>query len=422
MRRKVFILLMFGLILTFMFFSLAGGAEGKVRIRALFMKQAGYSEEDVRNITDEFLAKNPNIDVDLTFVAYEALHDKTVTAAVAGTATYDLVLIDCIWPAEYASAGFVKDVTDRITPQMIEDIWPAVLEAVTWKGRIYGMPWLNDILYFFYNEKMLKDAGFSGPPATWSELIKQSKRLKAAGIVEYPMIDTWQQFEGVTISYLNYLFAFGGKAFDEQLNPLFNKDKGVEALQFMVDNLNAGIFNPASFEAYYDEIRLIFSQGKAAYGMNWAYMWQFVNDPKESQIAGQARLALMPGEGVKSSTINGGMGLSIMKNSPNPDEAWNYILYLSSKDVQKRYSKNALPIWKSLFNDPLVIKEQPRLVEISREQYKYIFNRPLVPWYSEFSVIMQKELSYALTGSKSPQQALNDAAKQIEEVKKAYKS
>lgn len=235
------------------------------------------------------------------------------------------------------------------------------------------------------------------------------------------MIDTWQQFEGLTISYLNYLFAFGGKAFDEELNPLFNKGKGLEALKFMVDNLKVGIFNPASFETYYDEIRLIFSQGKAAYGMNWAYMWQFVNDPKESQIAGQAKLALMPGEVVKSSTINGGMGLSIMKNSPHPDEAWKYILYLSSKDVQRRYSKNALPIWKSLFNDPLVIKEQPRLVEISKEQYKYIFNRPLVPWYSEFSVIMQKELSYALSGSKSPEKALNDAAKQIIQVKKAYK-
>ena len=43
------------------------------------------------------------VKVNNTLVAYEALHDKIVAAAPAGT--YDVVLGDCIWPAEFGSKG-----------------------------------------------------------------------------------------------------------------------------------------------------------------------------------------------------------------------------------------------------------------------------------------------------------------------------
>ena len=67
-----------------------------VTLRALFMKQAGYSEDDINNITKEYMAKNPNVKVELDFVSYEALHDKIVTAAASKAGTYDVVLMDCI--------------------------------------------------------------------------------------------------------------------------------------------------------------------------------------------------------------------------------------------------------------------------------------------------------------------------------------
>ena len=79
----------------------SGGDTGT--INALFMKQAGYSESDVNAMIKRFEAKNPKITVKPTFVAYEALHDKIVTSAPAGT--YDVVHMDVIWPAEFASKG-----------------------------------------------------------------------------------------------------------------------------------------------------------------------------------------------------------------------------------------------------------------------------------------------------------------------------
>jgi multiple sugar transport system substrate-binding protein len=128
----------------------------------------------------------------------------------------------------------------------------------------------------------------------------------------------------------------------------------------------------------------------------------------------------MPGEAATSATINGGMALSIPSDSKNPDQAWDYITYLSSPEVQKRYAKNALPVWISTFTDPEIVELQPELLKVSAEQYKYIVNRPLVPFYSETSKIMSRELQAALTGNKSPEQALADAEAEILKIAEQY--
>ena len=80
--------------------------------------------------------EHKDIKVKPTFVSYEALHDKIVTSAPAGT--YDVVLVDVIWPAEFASKGIVADITDRIPDSWKSDMLPAVLATAEYKGKYYG--------------------------------------------------------------------------------------------------------------------------------------------------------------------------------------------------------------------------------------------------------------------------------------------
>lgn len=397
-----------------------------ITMRALFMKQAGYQQEDIENITAEFEAANPGVNVELDFVAYEALHDKIVTAASSKAGTYDVVLLDCIWPAEFAAAEFIQDVSDRIPEDVRADIWPGALEAVTYQGKLYGMPWLNDVLYLYYNDQMLKEAGYEEPPKTWEELREMAMAAKEQGLVEYPFIEYFQQDEGLTIAFAYYLYAFGGELVNEDNTPAFNSPEGLAALQYMVDGMNDGLYNPASLESTYEEVRRAFSQGNSLFAVNWAYQLNLANDPAESQIAGHAIVTLMPGQAEPSATINGGMGLAIMADSKNPEKAWEYIQYLSSKDVQKRYSQNALPIWISLFDDPELQEMQPEVakeqdfIEVSKEQYKYLRNRPIVPFYSEASEIIAREVQAALTGNKTAEQALADAEAAMMEARERF--
>jgi multiple sugar transport system substrate-binding protein len=416
-HRKIWVAVVTGLLVL----TLAGVVQGKVSISGLFMKQAGYQESDIRAMTEEFLKQNPDIEVNLSFVAYEELHDKIVVAAASGAGTYDVILLDCIWPAEFAEAGWLLDVTDRLSAEDRADIFPEVLSSVTYKGRLYGMPWLNDWQYFFYNRKMLESIG-GKEPQYWPEVMEYAQKMKAQGIVEYPVIDAWGQGEAVVIQWLQYVWAMDGKLFDEAGNPIMDQGKPVEALKFMVDNMQKGLFNPACIESFYEEVRRVFSAGQAAFGLNWTYMYNLANDPAESQIAGDAVLAVIPGfpDGRRSATCNGGMGLSILNTSKSPDEAWKYVTYLASREVQKKYSKNALPIWKSLYDDPELIAQQPEVVKVAKEQIHYVFDRPQVSWYSQFSLLLSEELQAALTGGKTPEQAMADVSARTREVMAKY--
>src|SRR6266540_2393105 len=92
-----------------------GKGSGEGTITALFMQQAAYSDEDVKGMTADFMAANPKIKVNPEFVAYDALHDKIVTAAPAGT--YDVVLIDVIWPAEFGTTCTCRSPMPRRSAQ-----------------------------------------------------------------------------------------------------------------------------------------------------------------------------------------------------------------------------------------------------------------------------------------------------------------
>ena len=58
----------------------AGSASAATTLNALFMTQAAYSENDIRAMTQEFEKAHPDVQVNLEFVPYEALHDKIVAA------------------------------------------------------------------------------------------------------------------------------------------------------------------------------------------------------------------------------------------------------------------------------------------------------------------------------------------------------
>jgi multiple sugar transport system substrate-binding protein len=172
-----------------------GAAGGPITLHALFMKQAGYSDAEVKAMTDAFMAANPNITVQTEFVAYEALHDKIVTDQVGGSGIYDTVLMDTIWPAEFAHAGIVLDLTAKLPADFTSNVFQSALAGGEYQGHFYGVPWLNDTEFLFYNKAMLAKAGFTTPPKTWDELLTQARALKQQGIVQYPFVGQWAQSE-----------------------------------------------------------------------------------------------------------------------------------------------------------------------------------------------------------------------------------
>jgi multiple sugar transport system substrate-binding protein len=393
--------------------TLAGTAEAKTTLNALFMAQAGYSESDVRAMTDAYLKQHPDVSVKLEFVPYEALHDKITLASGSG-AGYDVVLYDVIWPAEFAESGILTDVTARIDAKTRGAVEDGAWTTVDYKGKSYGMPWSADSKYLFYNKEMLQKAGIAAPPRSWREVIEDAEIIKQKKIVEYPVVWSWSQNEAAVCDYTILMQAFGGRFLDDAGKPAFQTGGGLEALKFMVDSLKRGVTNPHSTEYLEEDVRGVFSSGKAAFALNWTYMYELANNnPKESHVNGKVEVMPAPGIAGRStiSTVNGAMGLGIPTGSKNKDAAWDYIQFLTSPEIEAKYANSSPPIWKSFYEEAAKTKPaNADLIAAQAASFNALFNRPQVPDYQRFSARLQQALQQALLGKASPEDALNAAA------------
>lgn len=391
--------------------SQGSAGSGKGNIRALFMKQAGYSEENINEMISAFQKANPDIKVAADFVSYEALHDKTVAAAPAGT--YDVVLIDVIWPAEFGSKHIVADVTSRWPSSWEQQMLGGAVATALYDDTYYGVPWILDTKYLFFNAAHLRQAKVDpGQLDTWDGVMAAARSLKSTGVVKYPLIWSWQQAEALICDYTQLLGAFGGTFLDDTGQPAFNKGGGVQALEFMRQTLVDGLSNPTSTQSLEEDVRRVFSSGQASVALNWTYMYGLADDPKESRIAGDVEVLQTPRGPVGRPGVNGSMALALAAGSQNQDAAWKFIEYLTSQDVQDKYALSSLPVWRSSYDDPAVVKTNPAVVPQAKKQLADLILRPQVENYNAMSLALQSEIQSALLGDKSPQQALDDAASQ----------
>lgn len=395
---------------------------GPVTIHVLTMDQAGIKNAEVDQIARDFEAQNPDIKVVMEYVGYDNVHDKIVTGMAAKPPAYDAAMLDVIWPDEFIKSGYLLDVTSRVTPEMKSGIMPAAWNGVTRNGKVYGMPWLMDVKYFMYNKDILQQAGISAPPKTWEELVDQSKIIKQKGLVDFPINWSWNQKEGVVCDFTVLLFGNGGAFLDASGKPVFNNDKGVQVLTWMKKTIDDGLTDPAAVSSDEMAVESSFLAGKAAFAVNWLFQYSDSNDPTKSQIAGKAAFAPMPvfaagtAAGIKGSSVDGSSSFAIMATSPYPDQTWKYLNYLASNEVQIKYSAEMLPIWQADYTGNSLTKleaatpNNPVTVPAFLGQFPYANERPTVPYYNEGSAALQLAIQEALTGLKTPQQALDDAA------------
>ncbi len=385
----------------------AGSGTGT--LHALFMQQAGYSTTDVAAMVKAFSAANPGITIVPTFVTYEALHDKIVTAAAAGT--YDVVLIDVIWPAEFGSKNIVADVTSRYPASWQNDLLGGALGTAEYQGKQYGVPWGLDTKLFYANTAILSAAGVSlSSLDTWDGVLAAAKAVKDKGDVKYPLAWSWSQAEAIMCDYTQLVGAFGGTFLDSSGKLAINTGGGVQALQWMRKTITDGLTNPASTTFLEADVEKTLNNGQAAMGLNWTYYEGSSNDPKNSKVVGKISAMQTPaGPSGKRPGVNGAMALSISQGSKNQDAAWKFIEFITSEDQLDLYAGDALPIWKASYSKPEVTAKAPKMLPVAAKQLDDLILRPQVANYNAVSQLIQAELQNALLGKKSAQQALDDA-------------
>ena len=144
-----------------------GGAGGEDAERGDLRRQGhrhhrglgdGHRGREARRLRRaDFEDANPDADVKVTAVPWEAAHDKISTAIAAGE-TPDVSLIGTTWMGEFAEAGGLMPTPEGLVDEA--DFFPGAWESTEVGGTSYGVPWYVETRVLYYRTDLAEKAGW----------------------------------------------------------------------------------------------------------------------------------------------------------------------------------------------------------------------------------------------------------------------
>ena len=370
----------------------------------------------VEGLVGQFNQTYPDITVEIETMTFDQMRDRLVSSFQASEPAYDLIVVDNPWMDDFADAGFLEPLTDRIaaTPDyQPEDFFDSLTAITDVDGTTYGVPFYNYALGYIYNTGDLESAGQT-VPTDLDALISTSQALKTgdrAGIAMQP-----QRGYKIFEEWANWLFAAGGSIYAADGTPSLDTPEAARALDAYIETYRTAA--PANSLAWgFDEAFRSVSSGMAASMIGYNWNLPALNDPEGASAQRAGEFALAPIPGGKSAL--GSWSWAIPANSGAADAAWAFASWVTSPDVDaQRVAEGGAVVRESSLTDPMVLADG-----YGADYYQTVGEiladaAPLTQGKGGEEMIQAvgTELNDAAAGNKSVADALRDAQAAAERI------
>ncbi|HYX79013.1 MAG TPA: ABC transporter substrate-binding protein [Actinomycetota bacterium] len=375
----------------------------------VFATQGLGSEGDAtKAAVSAFEKQNPGMHVQILTLSPDAntAYQQLTQRFVAGGSTPDVITSDVIWPATFAKAGWLAPL-DSFGPDT-SSFFPAQVEAGTYNGKIYAIPWFINAEGVYYRTDLIPN-----PPKTPEELVADAKSaMQEDPSIKYGLAFSGDKYEGAVTTFINFLGGFGG-----QLDPAnLDTPQNVQALQFMQDLIYKDKVAPQAVTGWEEpNVESAFMSGQAAFAMNWPYVFAEA-EASGSKVKGKTGWIPFPSQTGQPQAALGGSMLAVNANSTHQDLAWKFIQFLTEPQTQidRAVTAGDPPAVQAAYTDALYSKAPYFKDEVP------VFNvtspRPVTPNYPKISDALQTMLSSVLSNQTSAQQALSQTAPQVKSL------
>ena len=368
-----------------------------------------YNDEEHQvfmEIVRDFEKAHPGVKVEVQRIPFTGMENKLLTALATRT-TPDIARVDYAFVAKLAEKNALYAIPDSAIADLRPDLVPAAFQANLYKGKMYGLPDQTTCVALFYNRELFRQAGIQAPPRTWEEFVAVAKKLTRPekGIYGFAMRNSlWWTFP--------FFYTFGARFLSEDLSRcLLDSPEAIAGFSFKVDLYRKHKVEAGAWRSGAINPDVGFRNNKYAMIFNgpWAV--------KSLENAGVPfGVALIPAGPTGTGTTVGGTNMVIFRASRNKALALAFLKFLLSPENQARWA-NALgqiPVNLKAF-DKVDTLQHPYL-KVFMEQMRTAVPRPPIPNYSEIELIFNAEMEAALSGQKSPADALRDATRKANEL------
>jgi multiple sugar transport system substrate-binding protein len=396
-----------------------------IRLMATDIRWAAVIERATRQWNET----NPNqpADLQMQLIDHDELHRALGTAVAEGMAP-DMVMIDSVWIAEFAEAGFLIPLdeldADWTHNEYANDLYPAFVEANYFGGHFYGLQVEADLSLLWYRKDWFSAEGLQ-PPSDWDELVAAAQHFarpdvrQRYGLGPHPLIFPGGQAAGEATVYnlLPLIWSAGGTVLLDGQVKLDSK-LSQEAVRFIADLVNQHAVAPPDVVNWnWEDVPRQLAHGKAAMALGGSYESQTIleeSDWEEVEFVERIDCCLSPAApGREPSATSGGMSYAILRQSQHPELVMGILKLAADKELiaefcRMTYQNSPRPSMRDVFTpdvSPLLSKTS-QLLSAARA-------RPVTPEYVKVSAQLQTMFEIVITNTVSPDDAVRRAAEFI---------
>jgi multiple sugar transport system substrate-binding protein len=328
---------------------------------------------------------------------------------------YDVIDMDVIWTAEFASNGWIIPLPQSQFP--LGDFLKPAVDTAMYQGRLYAVPDYSNADLLYYRKDILAKAG-KQPPRTWAQL-QQLAETVAPRYGLYGYAGTFAPYEGLTVNFAEAVQSAGGSILSpEGTKVTVDSAKALKGLEFLLNGFLRGWIPKVALTYEEESSQDAFAAGKFLFLNNWPDVYAALSVPgRQNKVYGKFGVAALPGPDGAGSSSLGGANLAISAYSQHQLTALNFIKYLTDLDNERQMLEQGSfpPVWTQLYTDKSLIRSHPYL-PVLEQAINSAQPRPAITNYDQASLAISSTVYETLTQQKKPQQALAEMSGQLAQI------
>ncbi len=377
-----------------------------------------------REMGEKFTKENPNIEIKVTEIAYQEMHDRLLVALQSGgVGAPDIADIEQGRFGDFLRGGDpgLVDLKPRLEQGGYLSKLVAAREALySYQGKIYGIEHALTPVVYYYRADLWDKAGVDpNKLETWDEFVEAAKKVASKDSAVMPVFSDLHPI---------LLRQRGADYFNEKGEVTIDSDVSVNTMDWILKQIDAGVFAQAAQDNYNAPDWAAYKEGKfsGTIGADWYAGFLKDNVP---ELSGKWKAAPLPAweKGGSRTSVNGGTGSCIVAASKHIEEAWKFQQFtmLSVEGNVRRFELTTLfpPLVPAMSDERLHAKDKYFSDQDLGALFSSIADKTPTQYQSPFRAKLNSLLTAAfqdiIDRKKTPKQTFTEIAESIRAEMKA---
>lgn len=317
----------------------SGSSDGSVTLEFQQWWGVELPEGVLEGICDDF-TEETGIEIDILSNPYADTKTQIAAGAAAGTMA-DVVGLDGSWVYDFAKQQSIANLTELMGDAGYDD--SQLLDQIQFEGNTYMIPVVNFAYPMYVNTDILSEAGVTEMPKTWSEFLDAcDKVVNNTDAAAFAIPLSTEAPNGIQNQFMTWLWASGGSMLTEDGKPNLEGNADLEeVVDFVKELKDKGYLSDGAEAMKEQDMVNEFENGRLAFMVDGISHLTTIKEEAPDVNFDYIKMPVKDGYEGQSGMDVANWGIGISENCENKEEAWQFVEYLMSPEVNAELAQQA---------------------------------------------------------------------------------